>query len=138
MVAQAFFFWLNAAFANAYLMYKHMTLVLERKPMDHYTFMLEVCHDSMGIPLLGDYAQPREKNAVEFQLYRGGLTPSAVRRERWNMLSMTSMGLGRIDIVVFIDVVGLDLTNASAAFAYVKVGLCSALDKDIPFAGVPQ
>jgi hypothetical protein len=54
-----FFFGLDAAFANAYLMYKHMTIAGKMKPMDHYTFMLEVCHDQMGIPLLADYAKPR-------------------------------------------------------------------------------
>jgi hypothetical protein len=35
-----FFFGLNAAFANAYFMYKHMSLKVGLKQMDHYTFML--------------------------------------------------------------------------------------------------
>jgi hypothetical protein len=42
-------------------MYKHMTLGAEKKPMDHYTFMLEVCHDLIDIPLPSDYTKPREK-----------------------------------------------------------------------------
>jgi hypothetical protein len=35
-----------------------MTLAGGMKPMGHYTFILEVCHDLMGIPLLPDYAKP--------------------------------------------------------------------------------
>jgi hypothetical protein len=67
-----FFFGLDVAFANAYLMYKHMTLGAEKKPMDHYTFMLEVCHDLMGIPLPSNYAKPREKE-VPINGYDSGI-----------------------------------------------------------------
>jgi hypothetical protein len=59
-----FFFCLDASFTNAYLMYKNMCIVVDKKPMDHYTFLLEVCHDLMGIPLPSDYAKPREKEVL--------------------------------------------------------------------------
>lgn len=85
-------------------------------------------------PILGDYAKPREKNTVEFHLYGSELTPSAIQRERWNTLSMTSMGPGGTDIVVSVDIVGVDLTNAGATLANVEMGSCSALDQDVPFA----
>jgi hypothetical protein len=87
-----FFFRLDAAFANSYLMYKHMFLAGGQKPMDHYTFLLEVSHALIGILLLHDYAKPVQKD-----VHAGGGRPGT--GEGTDCLQLCSAGFGVSDDV---------------------------------------
>jgi hypothetical protein len=95
-----FFFGVDAAFANSYFMYKHMSLVGGIKPMDHYTFMLEVSHALMGIPLPSDYAKPvqREVHTCGFVGGNGQASEcnpgNGVSREGGSVPTFSSTGTG--------------------------------------------
>jgi hypothetical protein len=101
-----FFFCLDASFTNAFLMYKNMCIAVDKKPMDYYTFLLEVCHDLMGIPLPTDYAKPRKKDVFVDTLgtercipcgsRSAGTSPAVTVTSALGTKSFTTLGGGTI------------------------------------------